>query len=748
MYITKENLTNLIKPNIKIIDALKKIEKSDLKFCLIVDNEDRLLGSVTDGDIRRCLISGLGVDSTIEHSGLLSRPVTVAGPGTPNIDKLFSSKIRFVPSVNDKHRLMGVYIHRLSGTLNFGGRLVGPHEPTFVIAEIGNNHNGCIDTAFALVDSAREAGADCVKFQMRQMDQIYRVSDTISDDEDLGSQYVQGLLLKHQLRNEDLLDVMHYAESRGLVALCTPFDETSLEILDQNGVSGFKIASADFLNWPLLEKVIETKRPFIASTGMATEMEIFDTLDFIQNKTENFGILHCNSTYPAPYKDINLHYISHLKDMLPSNVIGYSGHERGYEVAIGAVALGCKIIEKHFTHDKNLEGNDHKVSLLPCEFKEMVSAIRNIELALGSSGPRTVSQGERLNKETLGKSLIVKHEIPAGKSLEFTDVKIMSPGGGITPNKLDDFLGRRVQVPKKKNELLYESDFVKRYDGFQGNFRNRAWGIPVRFHDYKLLRQHFNADFYEFHLSYEDLHVDMNQYLEVHADKGFVVHAPELFAGDHVLDLCNDDADYKALSIKFLEKTIDTTLDLRAFFKNEQKPMIIVNVGGWSIDAFIDDKSIIDRKYKEIEEILLQFQSPNYELIIQTMPPYPWHFGGQRFHNLFVSEGEIIDFCSRTGIRLCLDIAHSYMSCRFMDIDFIEHLRKLASHVAYLHVVDASGVDQEGMNLGEGEINFHEVWPLLHECCPDVRFIPEIWQGHKNRGEGFAKALNYLSELD
>ncbi|MCB0325951.1 MAG: N-acetylneuraminate synthase family protein, partial [Bdellovibrionales bacterium] len=201
------------------------------------------------------------------------------------------------------------------------------------------------------------------------------------------------LLDRFQLGHDDLFRAFDRCIERGLVPLCTPWDLDSLEALERYGLPGYKVASADLTNHDLLAAAADTGRPVIASTGMATEPEIVEAVDVLQRHGAAYALLHCNSTYPAPYRDLNLRYLPHLA-RIGGCPVGYSGHERGWHVAVAAVALGARIVEKHLTVDRHLEGNDHKVSLLPSELAQLVTEVRQLEEALGTGAARTLSQGE------------------------------------------------------------------------------------------------------------------------------------------------------------------------------------------------------------------------------------------------------------------------------------------------------------------------------------------------------------------
>ena len=308
-----------------------------------------------------------------------------------------------------------------------------------MIAEIGNNHNGNIDLAKKMVEEAVHSGADCVKFQMRNMASVYKNQGKTRDDSaDLGAQYVFNLLEKFQLENDELLKIFDFVESFGVTALCTPWDMDSLAVLESYGMPAYKVASADLTNTPLLYGLSETGKPLFCSTGMSTEVEINQAAQFLDQHLVEYVLLHCNSTYPAPLADVNLRYLKRLQK-IGGGIVGYSGHELGTEVALAAVAMGAKVVEKHFTLDKTMEGNDHKVSLTPSEFKQMTTSIRRVEEAMGEIQDRTLSQGEMINRETLAKSLVANQRIEPGDQIIREAIDVKSPGQGLAPYRLEEF---------------------------------------------------------------------------------------------------------------------------------------------------------------------------------------------------------------------------------------------------------------------------------------------------------------------
>ena len=253
---------------------------------------------------------------------------------------------------------------------------------------------------------------------------------------------------------------------------------------------------------------MDINKPLICSTGMSSEEEINETITLLKRHGAMYILLHCNSTYPAPFKDINLNYIKRLQE-IGDCPVGYSGHERGIHIPIAAVSMGAKLIEKHLTLDKSLEGNDHKVSLLPEEFKSMVECIRDLEQALGKNNERFISQGELINREALAKSLIINRNLEIGKTITSNMIEVKSPGKGLQPNRKKELVGIHTKRSMNSGDFFYPSDLLS--DQIQARpYRfKRNWGLPVRYHDFHAIYSCSNFDFVEFHLSYKDLEIDI-----------------------------------------------------------------------------------------------------------------------------------------------------------------------------------------------------------------------------------------------
>lgn len=328
----------------------------------------------------------------------------------------------------------------------------------FIIAEAGVNHNGSIELAKKLIDVAAEAGADAVKFQTFEADKLASKNaqkaeyqkDTTSKNE---SQY--DMLKKLELNVDIHKELIAYCKQKNIMFLSTPFDHDSIELLSDLGLDIFKIPSGEITNLPYLKHLGKLGKKVILSTGMADIGEIEDALDILTSagtKKENITVLHANTQYPTPMEDVNLKAMVTIGTTFDV-AYGYSDHTLGIEVDIAAVALGASCIEKHFTLDKTMEGPDHKASLEPDELKAMVKAIRNIELALGSSIKKP-SKSEMPNKAIARKSIVAKKAIKKGEILSEGNITIKRPGNGISPMRWDEIMGTVALKDYKEDELI------------------------------------------------------------------------------------------------------------------------------------------------------------------------------------------------------------------------------------------------------------------------------------------------------
>lgn len=319
---------------------------------------------------------------------------------------------------------------------------------TIIIAEAGVNHNGSLDIAKQLVDAAADAGVDIIKFQTFKADKLVSKDakkaeyqkQNIGDGDD--SQYQ--MLKKLELSESDHQELVAYCHQKGIRFWSTAFDLESIDFLHSLGLGLWKIPSGEITNYPFIKKIALLHEPVIMSTGMCDEDDIRNALDVLLKNgltKDQITILHCNTQYPTPMKDVNLKAMLTIKHDFET-VVGYSDHTRGIEVPIAAVALGAKVIEKHFTLDRNMAGPDHKASLEPQELKAMVQAIRNIESALGT-GIKQVSESERGNIAVARKSIVASTYIKKGETLTDSNLSVKRPGTGISPMLWETVVGTK-----------------------------------------------------------------------------------------------------------------------------------------------------------------------------------------------------------------------------------------------------------------------------------------------------------------
>lgn len=327
-----------------------------------------------------------------------------------------------------------------------------------IIAEAGVNHNGDLNLAKKLIEQAAKAGADIVKFQTFKAEDCvsikakkakYQLENTAKDESQLE------MIKKLELSREAHFELMKHCKKHNIAFLSTPFDLESVEFLRGLDLPYFKIPSGEITNFPYLKAVARCKKKVLLSTGMANLAEIEAALEILRkNGTRDITLLHCTTEYPAPFEEVNLNAIKTLKEAFKLKV-GYSDHTKGIVAALGAVALGAVVIEKHFTLDKTMEGPDHKASLEPSELKELCEGIRTLEKALGN-GIKKASKSEAKNIIIARKSLVAKCEIKKGDKFSEQNLTTKRPGSGISAMRYEEYLGKRALKTYKKDELINE----------------------------------------------------------------------------------------------------------------------------------------------------------------------------------------------------------------------------------------------------------------------------------------------------
>lgn len=333
-------------------------------------------------------------------------------------------------------------------------KFIGDNHPCFIIAEAGVNHNGSITIAKKLVDAAKNVGADAVKFQTFQTDSIVTKSAPKAEYQQKtgndSSQY--DMIKKLELSANEFRELSQYSKKKDIIFLSSPFDEVSVDLLDEIGVSAFKLGSGEITNLPLIKYLVNKGKPLIFSTGMASLCEIEEAIALVKDKSIDLILMYCVTNYPASADEMDLNVMKTLQNTFKLPV-GFSDHAMGIELAVAAVALGACVIEKHFTLDHSLEGPDHKASLEPKEFKIMVDSIRNVEKGMGN-GAKKLTEAELSIKKVARKSIRAGRDIDKDEILKKDMLTIKRPETGIYPKYIDLIVGRKVNKPVKKDEPI------------------------------------------------------------------------------------------------------------------------------------------------------------------------------------------------------------------------------------------------------------------------------------------------------
>ena len=333
-------------------------------------------------------------------------------------------------------------------------KFIEEKKPCFIIAEAGVNHNGSLKMAKRLIGVAKEAGVDAIKFQTFKTEGVMTRTVAMADyqKKNIGKKETQFEMIKKlELKFKDFISLKKYCDRKKIIFLSTPHSEEAIDFLEPL-IPIYKISSGDLTNLPFLKKIAGKKKPIILSTGMAILEEIEEAVKAVLSINKNLTLLHCTTNYPTPLNEVNLRAMLTLKKEfgLP---VGYSDHTEGLLIPVMAIALGARVIEKHFTLDKKLPGPDHKTSLNPKELREMVTAVRSAEQALGSSVKKP-TEVEKRNKKVARKSIVAKIDIPKGVKITKQMLTIKRPGTGIKPKHLEKIIGKIAKKDFKEDDLI------------------------------------------------------------------------------------------------------------------------------------------------------------------------------------------------------------------------------------------------------------------------------------------------------
>lgn len=757
--ISNPSLSNTVDDSASLVQLLQVIQENEGFPVAVLDENRKLVGVVSNGDVVKHLISNpLSPPTDSVVSDIMNeKPVKISINDHPyTCESLFKNPKTRIIFVVDRANSLRKLIYNKPPVVRLCESSVEFQSPTpTLIAEIGVNHDGNLDQAKRLIKECAESGIKFVKFQHRS-DSTYDLSQI--DSYDLGTQYLISQINKNSLTLKDLKRCVSYSKNLGLNVVITPFDNVALNQISDLEVDAIKIASCDLTNIPLILAASKLEKPLILSTGMSYESEIIATHNYLVENFIPHILLHCNSTYPTPHENVSLSYISRLKS-LTGSIVGYSSHDGSLDILKAAVYSGASLLEFHVTLSRELEGTDHRSSVETSELGQLISAIRESTVISGSSTPRAPSQGEIANRISLSKSLALSIDADKGHIIKADELVLVSPGNGYQYSEINKLVGKSLNHNYKRNtilrpSMLQSSPSIHKNDASSYQVLeklNFIPGIPVRYHDFAILSEAFPLSLFEFHMSDRDLNLSPSHYLkDRYYDVRLSVHAVEQYEDGFILDICSPDQAITDRSIYELERIVAHSDTLRSFFCCADRTPIIVNMGGFTPQSF-DSISVAQNKTLiGISNLrVLADKYPHIEFLPQTMPPFPWHQGGRSFHNVLTSLDSIRFFLANSDFRICLDVSHSALSSFYFNEPLEDYVKILGDRIGYVHISDAKPPNGEGLQIGDGDLNL----PLLLESIVQTKskeslpLVSEIWQGHLNSGIEFHNCFVHLANL-
>lgn len=599
-----------------------------------------------------------------------------------------------------------------------------------IVAEIGINHNGSVDTAAALIDAAAASGAWGVKFQYRNLDNAYA-----DDARELGDEILQKEIRRNYLTPIAILALTAHARAKGIapgISFFTPDDIKDFDG-DIDAFEFFKVPSVEFTNLALIKALESFGKYGLISTGAYTEAAIKRTLGQLDRK--RWVPLHCVSNYPVNIANPKLGYIKHLRDLW-GDAVGYSSHDEYWETCLLAFEMGISVLERHITFDRTADGLDHSSSSTPDEFLKLARFAENMPLITAGNGPRVPNQGELLNLQNLGRSPYAKADIASGEIVTTDKIVLRSPRTGLGQEETQDFIGKPAARAIKRGAVVDRAVFEKPVAlpaAALDYARRKKLSVPVRFHDFATMEARVPLGRYEFHLSFGDIERDIDVKAFSAANR-YSVHLPDYVSPTQLMDPFATSEDQRAMSLRVLDKTVAFTKALQDLTGAE-----VPVVGSFSVvhkklaEFFTKHAALLDR-----------YRAQGVSIMPQWLPPIAWYFGGavrlEAMNN--VADAEYVKMLK---LPICMDVCHLLMGDKVFDFDAADIVRDLAPYTGHLHIADATGYDGEGVAFGEGDPENHAA--LKAALDMDCTKVIEVWQGHLNGGAGFARAVLDLQRL-
>ncbi len=603
---------------------------------------------------------------------------------------------------------------------------------TYLIAEIGINHNGSAEIAEKLIVAAKRGGADAVKFQYRSI-----LRGISLESREIGDEILDVEIKKNYLAPKELIRLTTYAQNMGLGVGVSFFDETDIQDFGDeiNLFDFFKIPSVEFQNKKLIKKLLIYGKQVLVSSGCCSEEDIENfAMEF---KGENCVLFHCVSNYPVEVHNANIGYIKWLKDQYRFPV-GYSSHDANYLMCIAALAFEIDYLERHITLSKSSLGLDHSSSSTEEEFLTLSYFCKNAKFLSKGNKSRTINPGELLNLQNLGRSFYAKKEMHVNERIEASKFEYRTPRLGLGYRDFHASIGLALKAEIKSAEVLGRNHLEAplRVAPEAIDFCiNNCIGLPVRLHDVEEIMQLMPLKDFELHLSFGEV-LSKLDFFKIEKNCRYSIHLPDYINSTTLIDPFSLDITTKIQSKKILDKVINLALQI------EDKTSHHVPVVG----SFSVHNNNAANFYNNLIEMLTAYKlSTGIQVLPQWLPPIAWYFGGSVFLDVF-NDSNAINLISTHSLPYCLDTSHLFMCVNGGSIELNQVDKNIFPLSEHFHISGASGLDGEGRNLSNFSVA--EALFLKKIIASNKRKIIEVWQGHLEGYRGFQTAINDIYYFD
>lgn len=618
---------------------------------------------------------------------------------------------------------------------------------TYYIAEIGKACNGDLNYCWKLLNECKKAKVSAVRFH-----HFYLESSVHSSllDKEKSTERTWSFKLNLPFDKENLFSeegykvILDWCNELELDFIATPWDIESYKLFQRIGVTHYKLHSMNAMNIPLLEQLVNNCSKLYISTGGLSENQI-EMLNnkFALSEHDNIVLLHTVCAYPTPKTVVNMRTMQTLRKY--TKRVGYSSNDVLNTSLLTAAALGADVIEKH-VHLQQIDRETHKASIDIESYGKLIAEAEEVKMLLGLDVIHE-SRGEMINQEILSKSIVLKEDVKAGETLDERNLTLKLPSKGINAKQWYNVVGKKASKNLFKGNYLFTSDMseqdTERKRFLQkGQDKDRLYipgklGIVARLNDIEQITNERNIDYVEVHYAASDL--EKIDYCKDY-DLDLVVHFPE-YANGRMLDLCSYDEDLRKFSIEIINKVMQKARELKPHFKRCTGDLkFVLHPGAMTYPKLLENPT---KQFELFADSLRQLDSHGLEVLVENMLSFAWFLSDdwsakQGLNNSFMDADEMYNFCTTYNYGMCLDLCHAKLYTNNTGKSFLEYMRKVKPIVKHLHFSDCVGIDGEGLQVGEGDINWQEVCEVFHDH--KYGWTPEIWNGHHDNGQKFCEA--------